>query len=779
MDTKLKKWKMIVSCTVFFVGVSLLLTGGAALIRQLISAGWSGDGIRGIMEEDYQNTGDFRSYIQDCLADFIAMATGGETGTWFDGRYYYGGYSGEAFSETLMQGSVEEAADAVGTDSSDFLQEQYGRSGDGGEKTKEQREEEAKAYHEAIREDKNLYYRIICDGRELYSNMEGITWDKSRGNLPEGYNFLLTFDGEKVCITKDGEEQDIYGDGYYRGSPQWYVPGYRNFMTDEDMKKVQITMLAAGEPVYYSSVKYGKGGYVSTESGLYQIAEWVAYNRRILRRSVACFLAGAALAAAGFFFRRERKEAAVKIGQFTGKIWFEGKLLVIIFLAVGLSGAMRWPYFSELQEASYVSDAGGSWLGTTGMWAEMVFSPSGFVYNVSDVVVENPAVLLILFWLTCLLVNDICKNRGHFFDGPLRRTVRMARTAELKQPFAVQTVRRFVCMAIVSIVFVLMALLLALLAFEGITNAMETILAVFFSLAGFLWIYYRCISRARRQAEEIDLLAGQIAAVRSGDCLERECLSKDSGLRQLSEDLAEIRQGMQTAVGEQIKSERMKVELVTNVSHDIRTPLTSIISYVQFLKQEEGLPEHVMDYIRILDEKSQRLNSMVQDVFAVSKAASGQLPVDMEELDFGKLLRQTLADMEEQIRQSTVTVKAQIPEHAVLIFADGGRMYRVFQNLIQNALKYSLEGSRVFVTLKEEGGSALAGVKNTSRQELYAVGEFTDRFVRGDESRTDGGSGLGLSIAKSFTEACGGAFAIETNADLFMVTVGFRIREQR
>ena len=103
-----------------------------------------------------------------------------------------------------------------------------------------------------------------------------------------------------MCITKDGEEQDIYGDGYYRGSPQWYVPGYRNFMTDEDMKKVQITMLAAGEPVYYSSVKYGKGGYVSTESGLYQIAEWVAYNRRILRRSVACFLAGAALAAAGF-----------------------------------------------------------------------------------------------------------------------------------------------------------------------------------------------------------------------------------------------------------------------------------------------------------------------------------------------------------------------------------------------------------------------------------------------------------------------------------------------
>lgn len=185
--------------------------------------------------------------------------------------------------------------------------------------------------------------------------------------------------------------------------------------------------------------------------------------------------------------------------------------------------------------------------------------------------------------------------------------------------------------------------------------------------------------------------------------------------------------GLERAVEEQMKSQKMKVELIANVSHDIKTPLTSIISYVQFLKEEEGLPEHVKDYVRILDEKSQRLKNMVQDVFAVSKAASGELPVHMEELDFGKLLEQTLAD------------------------------------------------SRVYVTLEAEDGRAVATVKNISMAELDREKDFAERFTRGDQSRTDGGSGLGLSIAQSFTEACGGEFTWETDADMFVVKVGFRV----
>ncbi|MDE7113038.1 MAG: HAMP domain-containing histidine kinase, partial [Acetatifactor sp.] len=207
-----------------------------------------------------------------------------------------------------------------------------------------------------------------------------------------------------------------------------------------------------------------------------------------------------------------------------------------------------------------------------------------------------------------------------------------------------------------------------------------------------------------------------------------------------------------------------------------KTPLTSIISYVQFLKEEEGLPDHVKDYVMILDEKSQRLKNMVQDVFAVSKAASGELPMHMETLDFGKLLRQTMADMEEQIANSKLTFRAEIPDTPVMILADGQRMYRVFQNLFQNAIQYSLDSSRVYVTLTADGTTAIASIKNTSHMELEKDKDFTERFTRGDQSRTDGGSGLGLSIAQSFTEACGGKFNMEIDAALFTVTVSFQIQ---
>lgn len=168
---------------------------------------------------------------------------------------------------------------------------------------------------------------------------------------------------------------------------------------------------------------------------------------------------------------------------------------------------------------------------------------------------------------------------------------------------------------------------------------------------------------------------------------------------------------------------------------------------------------------------------MVQDVFEVSKATSGQLPMQFERLDLAKLLRQTMADMQEQIDRAPVSVRVQIPEEAVEILADGQRLYRVFQNFLQNALLYSLEGSRVYVKLEKEGSLAVASVRNTSKTELDGSRDFTERFVRGDESRTDGGSGLGLSIAKSFTEACKGTFRVETIADLFVVTVAFSLQE--
>lgn len=280
-----------------------------------------------------------------------------------------------------------------------------------------------------------------------------------------------------------------------------------------------------------------------------------------------------------------------------------------------------------------------------------------------------------------------------------------------------------------------------------------------------------------RLAADLGCLSDAIDAAWDGGKHPGCKMPSDSDLAEMAGKVAGIRDGLEKAVEERMKSERMKVELVANVSHDIKTPLTSIISYVDLLKQDDSLSGELKDYVEILAQKSERLKEMVQDVFEVSKASSGQLSIRMERLDLAKLLRQTLADMQDQIESTPVSVRTQIPEGSVEIFADGQRLYRVFQNLLQNALQYSLEGSRIYVRLEKKNGMATAIVRNMSKCELDDETDFTERFVRGDVSRTDGGSGLGLSIAKSFTEACGGTFNVETMADLFVVTVEFALED--
>ena len=249
--------------------------------------------------------------------------------------------------------------------------------------------------------------------------------------------------------------------------------------------------------------------------------------------------------------------------------------------------------------------------------------------------------------------------------------------------------------------------------------------------------------------------------------------------KHIAEYINNIGSGLDAAVENSVKNERMKTELITNVSHDIKTPLTSIISYVELLKREPDLPPHVMDYIKTISQKADRLNHIVQDVFEVSKAATGNISLDLEDLDIGKLLQQTFGEMEEDLRQSTLAWRVDIPDTPMLVHADGQRLYRVFQNLIRNCDQYALEGSRVYVNLTAQpnpagGGLATVMIRNISRNEITMDADhLTARFVRGDQNRTTEGSGLGLSIAKSFTEACGGRFNVHTDGDLFIVTVQF------
>ena len=273
-------------------------------------------------------------------------------------------------------------------------------------------------------------------------------------------------------------------------------------------------------------------------------------------------------------------------------------------------------------------------------------------------------------------------------------------------------------------------------------------------------------------------LMEQVEQMYKGDLDAMNHLPATSPLYDSAMQLNMIRDGICIAVEEGIKSERTKVELITNVSHDIKTPLTSIISYIELMKTEPDLPPHMQDYLKIVSQKADRLRHMLQDIFDVSKAATGNITLMPEYIGLDKLLRQTLGDMDGVMNDSELTWRVQIPQEDFPVYADGQRMYRVFQNLIKNAAQYALEGSRVYVELQKQGQNAVVTIQNISKYELTMDGDsLTARFVRGDDSRSTSGSGLGLSIAKSFTEACGGTFRVTVKGDLFTVMITLPLKE--
>lgn len=245
----------------------------------------------------------------------------------------------------------------------------------------------------------------------------------------------------------------------------------------------------------------------------------------------------------------------------------------------------------------------------------------------------------------------------------------------------------------------------------------------------------------------------------------------------ITQKLNNISAGIQSAVDRQVQSERMKIDLVTNVSHDLKTPLTSIISYIDLLSSEKLSPE-ARDYVNIIENKSQRLKTMVADLFDLAKATS-HTDVDMEKIDAVILTNQVLADLSDKIELTGKQFKVDIQAENAPVMAEGKKMYRVLQNIIDNALKYSLDGTRIYFNLRNENGYCIINVKNIASYEMnFTPDEIMERFTRGDQSRSTEGNGLGLSIAKSFTEACGGKFSIAIDGDVFVAEVRMPINIQ-
>lgn len=289
-------------------------------------------------------------------------------------------------------------------------------------------------------------------------------------------------------------------------------------------------------------------------------------------------------------------------------------------------------------------------------------------------------------------------------------------------------------------------------------------------LGGIWKIYYLGSKKIFGQYRQ---LMGQVDEICDGRFQTHSMLSDTSVLVGESRKMSMLGCQMQEHVQKQIQAEKMKMDLITNVSHDLKTPLTSLISYIDLLSKED-LPPTASDYVKVLERKSGHLRKMIADVFDLAKASSGNLEVKKERVDLNRLLIQTLGDMGSEIEKASVKIVTDISETAGILKSDGEKLYRVLQNILENALKYSMPHTRVFVTLAVEKQEAVIRIKNVAAYEMnFTAEEVMGRFFRGDKARSTEGSGLGLAIAKEFSELCGGILSLDISGDVFTVELRF------
>lgn len=300
------------------------------------------------------------------------------------------------------------------------------------------------------------------------------------------------------------------------------------------------------------------------------------------------------------------------------------------------------------------------------------------------------------------------------------------------------------------------------------------VLVLFVWLDG--WVFHRLF----REACQRDLLDQAISTISTGDTGYRLDTSMLTGKeKKMGEHINNITSGLDTALQEKVKSERLKADLITNVSHDIKTPLTSIINYVDLLKRQKIQDPKIAAYLEVLDQKSQRLKTLTEDLVEASKASSGNLKLEVSDINLVELVQQTNGEFEERFALRRLELIQTLPEEIIMIRADGRRLWRVLENLYTNAFKYAQEGSRVYVDVREEGDKAVFTIKNISEKPLnISPDELTERFVRGDVARTTEGSGLGLSIARSLTQLQKGEFIISIDGDLFKAQVAFPVERR-
>ena len=317
---------------------------------------------------------------------------------------------------------------------------------------------------------------------------------------------------------------------------------------------------------------------------------------------------------------------------------------------------------------------------------------------------------------------------------------------------------------IVVINFLVLAVLMCMWMF-GIVGLVIYSLVLFYLMKK----YYDRIKK------DYDVLMRGVQRIAEGDL--DTMITEDIGVFEpFKEQLTEIRTGFKKAVDEEVKSQRMKTELITNVSHDLKTPLTAITTYVELLKKEDITEEERKSYIETLEKKTLRLKVLIEDLFEVSKATTNNITLNLMDVDVVNLMKQVGVEHADKFEQMGLQLRWNVPEEKIILKLDNQKTYRIFENLFVNIQKYAMPNSRVYIDVEKPEGNVTITMRNMSAVELNVRGdELTERFVRGDASRNTEGSGLGLAIARSFTEAQKGSLHIAVDGDLFKVVILWKL----
>lgn len=414
-----------------------------------------------------------------------------------------------------------------------------------------------------------------------------------------------------------------------------------------------------------------------------------------------------------------------------------------------------------------------------GLWMDILSSqdvylmggllfPQMIVNNVVEVIQMTIIILLIaVFFLGGILLLIRQKLLGIFPETSVILT--KIREFRMRTPLEILVQKKKKYMLIFTALLLVCAAVLIIPSGYG-----PTVASVFLLLIAYILFWGSAMDD--KTTKEVGILLEHIRTIYAGENLENaRQLPKESLFQEASEQLKNIHLTMQKSVEKQVQAERLKIDLITNMSHDLKTPLTSMVGYTDLLKKEE-LSDEARDYVEIISLKQEQLKNMIQDVFELSKATSGVEQLNIECLDMKKLLEQTLGDMEDNVKDSGLDIRTRFSGGPLPFMGDNNKMYRVVQNLLGNALKYSLTGTRVYLEAGEKNGQVFAEIKNISAYEMdFSPEEITERFVRGDKSRTTEGHGLGLAIASSFVHNMGGTMEVSIDGDLFKVLLMFPI----